>query len=142
MIGGIRSPACAQANEDTTYVLIDAEAFRALLHGDHGFCLKLLAGMAHRMHAMVNLLEDIVLRDATSRVANHLLELSDRVTGKVRLAVSRKDLASHLNLTPETLSRSLRRLQQHALITQADGQITIADREGMSDIATGPFPLI
>jgi len=142
VIGGFDCPACAETVDFTTYVLVPNGAFRDLLEQDHDFCLQLLGGLAFRVRSLIGLLEDIVLRDATARIANHLLEHSDRPSGRVTLAGSHKDLASHLNLTPETFSRALKRLAQAGAIEQDKGGIVVADRSGLEDAAEGPHPRI
>ena len=59
---------------------------------------------------------------ASGRVARHLLE-ADHSDGRetFTLPVMKKDLASHLNLTSETLSRTLRRLSESGLIRNEPG---------------------
>ena len=91
---------------------------------------------------LIGLLEDIVLRDGSGRVARHVLE-ADPSGGKEAflLPVLKKDLASHLNLTSETLSRTLRRLAESGLIELGAGQrIRILDAAGLRDVAEGLLP--
>ncbi len=136
-------PAFAEAIEPTVCVLLPDRAFREALQQDHALCLQLLAGMALRVRQFVGLLEDIVLRDALSRVAKYLLERSSKDEETATLPSLKKHLASHLNLTSETLSRCLRQLLDEGLVESTDGQvIKIADRKALEEAAEGMFPRI
>jgi len=84
------------------------------------------------------LLEDLVLRDAAGRVASHLLAAASGSEREFRLKVRKRDLANHLNLTSETLSRTLRRLAESGLVEVGPGQaLRVVDRAGLADVAAG-----
>ena len=142
VMGSLPCPAHAEAIEDTTCVLLPAERVRQLLRQHHELCLQLLTGMSQWVRQLVGLLEDVVLRDATGRVARHLLA-ADPSAGRepFLLPMLKKDLASHLNLTSETLSRTLRRLADSGLIELGEGQqIRIVDAATLGDVADGLPP--
>lgn len=140
VLGDFDCPACAETTETTSYIVVPAAPFRRMLDEDHGFCRQLLGGVARWVHRMVDLLEDVVLRDATSRIGKHLLAHSDRGDGRVALEGSHKDVALHLNLTPETLSRGLRRLTDAGLLEQLDHGSRVVDRVGLEQVADGMYP--
>jgi CRP/FNR family transcriptional regulator len=141
-IGQFNCPADAEAIQSTVCVLLPRDRFLREIRNDHSLCLQLLASMSHWVRHLVGMLEDIVLRDATSRVARHLLR-SD-LAGEARdsrAPVLKRDLASHLNLTSETLSRTLRRLSEAGLIETPDPhQIKIINRVALEDVAGGLPP--
>ncbi len=121
--------------------MIPADAFRALLESDHRACIDLLAGISGWLHHVVDLLEDIVLRDAAGRTSRHLLAHAGD-DGVVHLPGARKLLASQLNLTPETLSRTLRRLDDDRVISSEREAIVIRDRERLAAVAQGLLPVV
>jgi CRP-like cAMP-binding protein len=141
-LGEFPCPANAQALEPTTCVLIPTHQFRRLLRDHHALCLQLLEGMSLWVRQLVGLLEDLVLRDASGRLARHLLNSAPTGDAAVfTLPVMKKDLASHLNLTSETLSRTLRRLAEAGLIDLLDAQhLRIRDAAGLRDVAAGLPP--
>ena len=91
---------------------------------------------------LVGLVEDLVLRDATARVAGSLLRADSTGGGRpFALPMAKKDLASHLNLTGETLSRSLRRLADAGLIELSEAQqIRILRPGALQQVADGLLP--
>src|SRR5215471_10471524 len=60
----------------------------------------------------------VLIKSAEERVAGFLLEMADRVSGgrAVELPMSRQDIADYLGLTIETVSRTLKHLEDAAAI--------------------------
>ncbi len=141
-IGSFNCPASAEAIQETVCVLLPSEEFLSAIREDHELCIQLLGSMAGWVRHLVGMLEDIVLRDATSRVARHILR--SEIHGDEEdflLPMLKRDLASHLNLTSETLSRTLRRLADAGIIGTPDQHhIRIIDREGLKVVAEGLPP--
>ena len=75
----------------------------------------MLTGMAGWVRQLAGLMEGIVLRDAASRVARYLIETGGDQEPKVQLPGRKRDIASHLNMTSESLSRALRHLREIGL---------------------------
>lgn len=141
-LGNFDLPAHAEAVEESVCVLLPTDRFQKLLREHHELCLQLLNGMSLWVRQLIGLLEDVVLRDAGGRVARHLVR-ADRSAGRAAftLPVLKKDLASHLNLTSETLSRTLRRLADSGLIELGDGgQLRILKLAELRDVADGLLP--
>jgi CRP/FNR family transcriptional regulator len=141
-IGEFECPAFAEAIHETVCVLLPQAPFMRELRHDHQLCIQLLGSMAGWVHHLVGMLEDIVLRDATSRVARHLLRAGiPDDTEDFLLPMLKRDLASHLNLTSETLSRTLRRLTTAGLIGTPDQHhIRIINKTALEDVAEGLPP--
>ncbi len=141
-IGRLECPANAEAVEEATCVLLPTDRFRHLLETDHRVCLQLMDGLCLWTRHLVNLLEDIVLRDAVGRVAGYILRSAPHERPDAfALPVLKKDVASHLNLTRETLSRTLRRLAEAGLIKTVDAQqIRILNHAALRDVADGLPP--
>ncbi len=141
VIGGFACPAFAEAVEGSCVALIPAAAFQEFLTTDHQGCIDLLAGLAGWLHHVVDLLEDLTLRDAAGRLARHLIQNAG-ADGSVVLPSMRKHLASQLNLTPETLSRTLRRLDQDGCISAERDAIRVVDQQRLSAVAEGLYPAL
>jgi len=134
-IGRFPCPAFAEALSPTQSVLLPTDAFHAVLSSDHDLCIQLLAGMAGWVKHMVDLVERLTLRDSLGRVAGHLL--AGARSNEVHLPGLKRHLASHLNLTSETLSRVLRQLRDEQIV-EADGvTIRILDEPRLRRLAEG-----
>jgi CRP/FNR family transcriptional regulator len=119
-VGGFECPANAEAVAPTTCALIPFDSFRKAMAEDHQLCLQMIAGLSFWVRQLVSLLEDLVLRDATGRIAQFLLEREPDGDGAVKLPTLKRHVANHLNLTSETFSRSLSRLIEAGMIVELD----------------------
>lgn len=122
MFADFALPASAICVEPTRCVIIPADFLQQLIATDHDFCRQMLAGMAYWTRHFTELLRDIVLRDASERVASYLRSLPQVDGGFVDLPAPKKDIANHLNLTSETFSRTLRRLADNGCIELTAGR--------------------
>jgi len=142
VLGNFPCPAFAQALEKTTCLLLPVEPFMRALRDDHQFSLQILSSMGMWVKSLVSLLEDIVLRDAAGRVAGYLLQAQAEQGAAISLPGLKRYIASHLNLTSETLSRTLRQLREDRLIREGESGLVILDTPGLKRIAEGYFPRI
>ncbi len=138
VLGGFPCPATAEAVEDTTCLLLPSRDVAALLAAHHELCLQLLSGMAAWVRHLASLLEDVVLRDAGGRLARYLLDRAGPSgAAGFTLPMLKKDLASHLNLTSETLSRTLRRFVDAGLLAVDGQRVQVLDGPGLRALADG-----
>lgn len=141
-LGNFPCPAFAESLEETTCALLPAPAFRKALESDHPLCLQLLGSMAGWVKHLVGLVEDISLRDAAGRLARYLLTHAHPTTGIVELPSLKKHLASQLNLTSETLSRTLRRLIDSGALEMAGDTLIVRQPAILEQLTNGEGPLI
>ncbi len=142
VLGGFPCPAYAEALEATACVLLPAKPFAEALRSDHRLCLQILSNMATWVKSLVTLLEGIVLRDAVGRVAGYLLQAHAEQGATIALPGLKKHIASHLNLTSETLSRTLRQLREERLISETEHGLVIEDVQGLERLSEGYYPRI
>ncbi len=140
-IGNFPCPAHAEAVEATRCVLIPIDRFRDQLARDHQLCLEVMTGMAFWVRRLIALMEDLVLRDALGRTARFLLESDADPDGLIRLPSLKRHVASHLNLTSETLSRTLSRLIEAGLIVEHDkNRVQLRNVRQLRAISEGRYP--
>ena len=124
-------PVFAEALAPTHLLHIGQAVVSELIDQDAGFARKLLAGMAIRLHGMIQDVETYSLRSSMQRVIGYLLQQVDTEGGNtsrdIELPTSKQVIASRLNLTPETLSRIFHDLNNAGLITVHGKHITLHD---------------
>lgn len=121
----------AEAQTKVSMCLIDGEQLKGLMATYPTIALKILEALSRRLEQAENLIESINLYTAEERLAATLLSLSSG-EAHFSLSMSKRDLASQLGMTQETLSRTLASLSEDGLI-EMEGQrrIKIIDRDGL-----------
>lgn len=124
-------PVFAEALVATHLLHIGQAVVSELIDQDSTFARKLLAGMAIRLHSMVQDVETYSLRSSMQRVIGYLLQLVENQERAgaldIELPTSKQVIASRLNLTPETLSRIFHDLVNAGLITVHGKHISLHD---------------
>ncbi len=122
-------PVYAQAILDSQVLLVPKSLIFSMLDHDPLFSRKMLAGLSIRMHQLVQDIEMLSLQSCTQRFIGYLLQISADApdASNITLPASKTTIASLLNLTPETLSRTLAKLQQLELIAVNGKDVMITD---------------
>jgi CRP/FNR family transcriptional regulator, dissimilatory nitrate respiration regulator len=123
-------PVFAAAVLDATVIEIPQHPVTELLMRDPSFARSMLAGLAKRLHSLVQDVEDYTMRSGTQRLIGYLLQKAGDVESgpiEVVLSTSKAVIASRLNLTPETLSRSLHELMDKGLLDVHGKHVTVYD---------------
>lgn len=121
-------PVFAEALSETVLVHVGQAVVSELIDQDSTFARKLLAGMAIRLHGLIQDVETYSLRSSTQRVIGYLLQVADNdAPCEIALPTSKQVIASRLNLTPETLSRIFHDLSDAGLITVQGKRVSLHD---------------
>jgi len=98
----------------------------------------MVASLSSWLHALVDRVEELQIASAPTRFARFMLRLPARDEAQalvVSLPMSKKELAAHLAIAPETLSRLLRRWQDQRLIEARGRDLAILDARVLTAIA-------
>jgi len=108
----------AEALGDATIVAYRRCSLEALATRDQGLANQVIASMMRSLERAQDHMLLLGRKHALERIATFLLVLSERLTadGHVDLPMSRIDIADHLGLTIETVSRSLTQLEREGII--------------------------
>ena len=121
-------PVFAEALSETVLVHVGQAVVSELIDQVSTFARKLLAGMAIRLHGLIQDVETYSLRSSTQRVIGYLLQVADNdAPCEIALPTSKQVIASRLNLTPETLSRIFHDLSDAGLITVQGKRVSLHD---------------
>jgi CRP/FNR family transcriptional regulator len=138
-IGGFDCPANAEAIAPSSCVLLPVQPLRRAFEQDHPLCLEIMTGLTIWVRQLINLMEDVVLRDATGRLVRFLLESEPAGDGTIELPTLKRHVASHLNLTSETFSRVLGRLIETGLVAELDSnRLELRDRQRLQRLKDEP----
>lgn len=125
--------AYAEAMEDASICMIKRTDLQNLLIKYPSISLEILAEFSRRLEISEKQTARFATEETDTRIALFLAELveSDNANKNemtVYLPMARKDLASYLGTTPETLSRQLKKFENKKLIKQENNRkITILD---------------
>ena len=120
----------AQTLSDSLLLHISKAAVFDELQRDHNLCRKMLAGMAMRLHQLMNDVESYSLHSGKQRIIGYLLrELPEDSLNAVNVAITlptnKGIIASRLNLTQEHFARILHELTDLKLIVVEGRKIHI-----------------
>jgi CRP-like cAMP-binding protein len=134
-----RYPANAVATETPTELVeIGAESFLALFEGDRRVAKAMVASLSTWLLRLVGRVEELTVLSAGARLARYLLDLPSTTTpdgAVVELPLAKKDLAASLGITPETLSRLLRKWQDLDIVRGDGASIVVLDSDALVAIA-------
>lgn len=144
LITGARPDHFATALDEGSMCVFRHADLDRLVRAHPSIGLAMLHEVSRRLADTERRLVAVISGDVSSRLADYLLSLPARpgehgVT--VRLPLAKKDVASLLGTTPESLSRQLRRLGDSGVI-QADATrtIRILDVDALLRLAAGGAP--
>lgn len=111
--------AYADAIEPVELCVIDNKRFQQFLLQYPAISIKMLSELSIRLAQIEHQATSIALEPTETRIAKYLANLAkEQKTAHITLSMSRKDLASYLGTTPETISRKLAEFEDEGWIRQ------------------------
>jgi CRP/FNR family transcriptional regulator len=121
---GARYPASAAAIGKIETIYISGEKFMDTAMNNPQILLEMLAVLSRRLRNFVNLIDDLSLKDVSSRLMGYFERQADK-NGKLVLDCTKSELANRLGTIPETLSRALNKLKSDGIIEIEQNTITL-----------------
>jgi len=125
----------AEAIRDTSVCMIQQHDVQELLKEYPAISLKLLGEMSQRLESSERQTAQVAVESVITRLVLFLAENVEPEMGNsptITLPMAKKDIASYLGTTPETISRKLGELENEGLIQQLSGKrIKIQDLDDL-----------
>jgi CRP/FNR family cyclic AMP-dependent transcriptional regulator len=140
LLDGKPRSANVTATDETSLVMLRRSDFQQLIYKTPQIAMALLAELARRLRRTDRQIEGLALLDVTSRISETLLQLAtdqgeERAEGVVIIGQpTHQELANMSGTTRETVSRVLKRLEDHGYIARRGRKITILREGHWSDI--------
>jgi CRP-like cAMP-binding protein len=138
-----RYPAFAEAMSDGQLLFFPQKGFIQLIEKNPQVAINMIVSLSQFLKRFASLIEELSLKEISSRVAKYLIDLSlrslkeGRAPREVELDVSKTQLASRLGTVSETLSRTLGKLKAKGIIDVQKNRIRILNREALEEVASG-----
>lgn len=130
----------ARAVTPLVVVELPREDVQGLLAAQPALARRLIGSLAREVHSLTVNTHGLMHKDAPARFAQWLADRCQPVDeggvrGVVRLAERKRDIASQLAITPETLSRLMRSLTRQGIINVAGYTVHVADVDALRRVA-------
>jgi len=136
-------PAFAEALADSQLLFFPKRDFIQLIERNPQLSINMIVSLSHFLRRFASLIEELSLKEVTSRLAKYLIDLSLKSSkeGKhareVDLDLSKSQLASKLGTISETLSRTLTKMKAKGVIDVKKDRILILNRKLLEEVASG-----
>lgn len=132
----------ALAATEAVVVELPRDALQPHMSAHPQIAQRLIVGLAREVQRLAVNTRQLMHQDAPARFAAWLLERCTPADaagrrGLVRLTERKRDIASQLAITPETLSRLMRTLSRRELIAVAGYTVQVLDLPALREVAAG-----
>ena len=137
----------AEAVTESRVAGIQKAALERVITGNPEFALRLFSSLSERLRQSDEVIESLLHREVSTRLATLLINLGDRFgeeDGKgllVDVRLTHQDLANMIASTREAVSKVMREFQRGGVIGTGNRRITILDRGALAERASGPSGL-
>lgn len=134
----------AEAVTGVRVASIQKTAIERAVKSRPGFALKLFSSLSERLRQSDEVIESLLHREVSTRLATLLLNLSDRFGAdngegtRLEVRLTHQDLANMVASTREAVSKVMSELQREGSVETRNRQIVIRDRDALAGLASGP----
>lgn len=134
---GVVYPHNAETISEASVLAIQRDHLIGLICGSSPLSSRMLEGLSRRILTLRQSADTSSQPTCLGRVAGYLLQFAPRVDTpryELSLPVAKQAVASHLNMSKETLSRALKALREAGLLQVHGRTVNVLDREALTRI--------
>jgi CRP/FNR family transcriptional regulator, global nitrogen regulator len=135
----------AEAVTDASVASIQKASIERVIKSRPEFALKLFSSLSERLRQSDEVIESLLHREVSTRLATLLLNLGDRFGEKngsevieLDVRLTHQDLANMIASTREAVSKVMSEFQRDGHIETKNRKISILNREALLEYASGP----
>lgn len=130
----------AQAMAAAVIIDLPCRALQALLAEHPALAQRLIRGLSREVHGLAVNTHELMHKDAPARLAQWLHQRCEPLAGnagqaEVKLCDRKRDVASQLAITPETLSRLMRSFSRQGVIEVSGYNVRVLDPQALEKLA-------
>ncbi|ARR50801.1 Crp/Fnr family transcriptional regulator [Photobacterium damselae subsp. damselae] len=123
-------PMTARIEQDSVLLAYQHNDVKQLVSKTPELAVRVMEYMTNKIHSLVNDVNILTQVNANQRFVMKLAEIYKKQglkTDKINLLTTKKLLATQLGMTPETLSRAIKRLKNEGQIVESGNSLKIVD---------------
>ncbi len=122
---GLPYPASGSFDSDGVIIEVDFEKFKKEFFHNPDVALNIFKSLSKKIKNLENVIALNIVLDSTARIAKYICDNEEA------LSMKHSQLAQHLHMTPETLSRMFKKLVTLELVEKTSNGYIITNREGL-----------
>ncbi len=128
-------PANLSALEDSKVLFISPAEYEKLVQEDPTILMSMMRVMSRRLKEAMDMIDSLSLKQVPSRLAAYFL--SREQNGEIEMDISYRELSKIIGVTPEALSRAMKKMSDNGLIRVDGANITIAEKQKLINCGDG-----
>ncbi len=121
-------PASCKMLTDGYIAKIKFENFQELMQNNPLLSVKVISSLTKKMKFLDNVIQQNLLLGSQAKIANFIYENED-----IFIAQKQHQVASMLFITPETLSRNLKKFKEYGILENNKNKFTVTNREKLKE---------
>lgn len=137
LLASAHHPCSAVALGDCRVLALKAKNFEELMRQQPDIAIKLTGQLIRRLQSAEERIENMMLKDAQSKIVNTLIKLAQGATpvnGRLTISISPIELSSRIGLDVDSVKRGILQLRENKYLRIVEENIEIFDLEALRKV--------